>query len=406
VTRRPLFTLYVADAISRTGNVMTLLAIPWFVLQTTGSAARTGVVAAFHFLPVVIASFFGGTVVDRVGFRRMSVISDLASAATVAAIPAIYLTVGLPFWLLLVLVFLGALLDAPGTTARRALMPDAAIQAGWGFERASGVSAAVERGSRLAGAPIAGLLIALFGAAHVLWIDAATFLVSAALVAVGIPRSVVASRAERTSYLTDLKDGLRFLRASRVIAAIVITVCLTNFIDSWIGVLLPLYADEVFSSAVMLGIMSGAVGGGSVIGALLYAARGRGLSRFRIFASCFVVVSLEFFALAVFPPRAVVVVGMLIAGIAAGPLNPIIDTVIFEQVPVEMRGRVLGVIHSAAWMSIPLGVMAAGFLAETIGLQATLLSAGLAYVAVTGSIWFNPAMRGMDARPLPEAAAA
>jgi MFS family permease len=405
-TRRPLITLYIADAVSRTGNVMTLLAIPWFVLQTTGSAARTGVVAAFHFLPVVIASFFGGTLVDRLGFRRMSVISDLASAATVAAIPALYLTVGLPFWLLLVLVFLGALLDAPGTTARRALLPDAATQAGWAFERASGVSAAVERGSRLGGAPIAGVLIALFGAAHVLWIDAATFLVSAALVALGIPRSVPAPSPEKPSYLTDLKDGLRFLRSSRVISAIVITVCLTNFIDSSIGVLLPLYADRVYSSAVMLGIMSGVLGGGSVIGALLYAARGRGLGRFRIFASCFVVVSLEFFVLAAFPPRAVVVAGMLVAGIAAGPLNPIIDTVIFEQVPAAMRGRVLGLIHSAAWMSIPLGVMVAGLLAETIGLRATLFSAGLAYVAVTTSIWLNPAMRDMDSRLLPEAAAA
>jgi MFS family permease len=143
-----------------------------------------------------------------------------------------------------------------------------------------------------------------------------------------------------------------------------------------------------------------------VIGALLYAARGRGLGRFRIFAMCFVVVSLEFFVLASFPALAIVVGGLLVTGIAAGPLNPIIDTVIFEQVPAAMRGRVLGVIHSAAWMSIPLGVMIAGFLAETIGLRATLLAAGIAYVAVTGSIWLNPAMRDMDSQPLPEAVAA
>jgi MFS family permease len=405
MTRRPLIALYVAGVVSRTGNVMTLLAVPWFVLQTTGSAARTGIVAAFHFLPVVIASFFGGALVDRLGFRRMSVISDIASAVTVAAIPALYLTVGLPFPLLLVLVFLGALLDAPGTTARRALLPDAATQAGWTLERASGVSAAVERGSRLAGAPIAGVLIALFGAAHVLWIDAVTFLASAALVVLGVSKPVRDTSPERSSYITELKEGVRFLRSSRVIMALVVTVCLTNLIDSSITVLLPLFADQVYSSAVMLGIASGVVGGGSVIGALLYAARGRDLGRFRIFASCFVVVSLEFFVLAAFPPRALVVVGLLIAGIAAGPLNPIIDTVIFEQVPIVMRGRVLGVIHSAAWMSIPLGVMIAGFLAETIGLRATLLSAGIAYVAVTTSIWLNPAMREMDSRPIPEAVA-
>jgi MFS family permease len=399
--RRPLVSLYVADAVSRTGNVMTLLAIPWFVLQTSGSAAKTGVVAAFHFLPVVVASFFGGTLVDRFGFRRMSVISDVLSAATVAAIPALHLTVGLPFGILLVLVFLGALLDTPGVTARRALLPDAAIQAGWTFERTIGVSAAIERGSRLAGAPFAGVLMALFGAVHVLWIDAATFLVSAALVALGVPRSIRDAGTRETSYLADLKDGFRFLRSSRVITAIVVTVCLTNFIDSSVGVLLPLYADEVYSSPVMLGIASGALGGGSVIGALVYAARGRGGRRFRIFASCFVVVSLEFFVLGVYPPLAVVVGGLIVAGAAAGPLNPIIDTVVFEQVPAAMRGRVLGAVHSAAWMSIPLGVMVAGFLAETIGLRATLISAGIAYLAITASIWLNPAMREMDPAPEP-----
>lgn len=380
---------------------MTLLAVPWFVLQTSGSAAKTGVVAAFHFLPVVVASLFGGALVDRLGFKRMSVISDVSSAVTVAAIPALHLTVGLPFGVLLALVFLGALLDAPGTTARRALLPDAAVKGGWTFERTSGVSAAIERGSRLAGAPIAGVLIAVLGAANLLWIDAATFLVSAVLIALGIPRTMRGEQEEPTTYLADLKEGFRFLRSSKILMAIVVTVCLTNFIDSSLGVLMPLYADEIYSSSVMLGVATGALGAGSVVGALLYAARGRKLGRFRVFAACFVVVSMEFFVLAAFPPRAVVVVGLFIAGIAAGPLNPIIDTVCFEHVPATMRGRVFGVIHSAAWMSIPLGVMVAGLLAEAIGLRTTLLAAGVAYVAVTGSIWLNPAMRSMDAAPAP-----
>lgn len=380
---------------------MTLLAIPWFVLQTSGSAAKTGVVAAFHFLPVVVAGFFGGTLVDRFGFRRVSVLSDVLSAVTVAAIPALHLTVGLPFGVLLVLVFLSALLDAPGSTARRALLPDAATEGGWTFERASGVSAAIERGSRLAGAPLAGLLIAMLGAANLLWIDAATFLVSAVVVTAGVPRTIRGEKEAPTSYLADLKEGFHFLRSSKVLMAIIVTVCLTNFIDSSLGVLMPVYADEIYSSAVMLGIATGALGAGSVVGALLYAARGRGLGRFRVFAGCFVVVSMEFFVLAAFPPRVLVVSGLFIAGIAAGPLNPIIDTVSFEHVPATMRGRVFGVIHSAAWMSIPLGVMVAGLLAEAIGLRATLLAAGAAYIAVTGSIWLNPAMRAMDALPEP-----
>jgi MFS family permease len=404
--RRPLLALFAADIVSMTGNVITLVAIPWFVLQTTGSPAKTGLVSAFHFLPIVVANFFGGTLVDRVGFKTMSVISDLASAASVAAIPALHMTVGLPFGALIALVFLGALLDSPGATARRALLPDASTQAGWPFERSTGVAAAIERGSRMAGGPIAGVLIATVGAANLLWVDAATFLFSAVVTGVIVPNTMHGRREERATYFAELKEGLRFLRSSSLLLAIVVTVCITNLLDSSIGVLMPIYADEVYSSALMLGIGTGALGAGSVAGALLYAVLGRGLSRFRVFAACFVVVSLEFFVLALFPPPAVMATGVFIAGLAAGPLNPIIDTVSFEQIPASMRGRVFGVVHSAAWMSIPIGVLAAGVIVESIGLRPTLLITGIAYVAVTGSIWVNPAMRGMDAQPSPERLAA
>ncbi|MDQ4058578.1 MAG: MFS transporter, partial [Actinomycetota bacterium] len=114
----PLLVLFGANAVSLTGNVMTLTAVPWFVLQTTGSAAMTGIIASLNFLPIVLANLFGGAFVDRLGYKRASVIADLTSGFTVALIPLLYVTVGLPFWLLGALVFLGALLDAPGSTAR------------------------------------------------------------------------------------------------------------------------------------------------------------------------------------------------------------------------------------------------------------------------------------------------
>src|SRR5512134_1376280 len=122
--RAPLLALYVADAVSLVGNVVAQLAVPWFVLVTTGSAALTGLAIFFNFLPIVLAAFFGGVVVDRLGFRAASIVADLASASAVAAIPLLHSTVGIELWQLMALVFLGALLDAPGTTARQALFPD------------------------------------------------------------------------------------------------------------------------------------------------------------------------------------------------------------------------------------------------------------------------------------------
>lgn len=61
---------------------MAAIAIPWFVLQTTGSTAQTGIAAFFSITPIVLAMFFGGTVVDRVGYKRVSVLADLTSSVT------------------------------------------------------------------------------------------------------------------------------------------------------------------------------------------------------------------------------------------------------------------------------------------------------------------------------------
>jgi MFS family permease len=159
-TRLPLFALLTANAVSMIGNVLTMIAIPWFVLQTTGSATQTGVTGFFSILPVVLAGLLGGALIDRAGYKRTSIIADLASGVTVALIPVMFFTVGLEFWQLMVLVFCGALLDAPGSTARAALIPELAALADMPIERATSLNHIVERTSRLIGAPLAGLLIA------------------------------------------------------------------------------------------------------------------------------------------------------------------------------------------------------------------------------------------------------
>lgn len=106
----PLYSLFIANAISLVGNVFSLIAIPWFVLQTTGSATQTGITGFFTILPVVLAGFLGGTLIGRLGYKRTSIIADLASGLTTAMIPMFYFTIGLEFWQLI----LGLLISANG----------------------------------------------------------------------------------------------------------------------------------------------------------------------------------------------------------------------------------------------------------------------------------------------------
>src|SRR5687768_8809028 len=91
--KRPLGALLAADGISQAGNWLTMVAVPWFVLETTGSPARAGLTAAAEAFAIVVAGFFGGALVDRLGHKRTSIIGDLASGATVALIPLLYHTV-------------------------------------------------------------------------------------------------------------------------------------------------------------------------------------------------------------------------------------------------------------------------------------------------------------------------
>lgn len=397
--RAPLLALFAANAVSLTGNVAALVAIPWFVLQTTGSATKTGITAFAGLLPVVLSGLFGGALVDRLGYRRTSIVADVASALAVAAIPLLHSTVGLEFWQLVVLVFLGGLLDAPGGTARAALLPDVATRAGWSFERATGATAVVERFARLAGAPLAGVLIAATGATNVLWIDAASFLVSAALVAVGVPRPAVEREPRKTSYRRELREGYAFLRADRTLAVLVFIVSLTNLFDAVAMIALPVLAHDIYKSALSLGLMTAAGGAGSVLGALAFAAIGHRLSRRAVFTWGFIFVTLSFPVAAFFPPLAVLLVAKTISGLASGPLNPVIDTVFMERVPAGMRGRVFGVTQAAAWVAIPLGVLVAGAVIEAIGLRATLLLSGAAYLTITIAARFSTALRDLDRRP-------
>src|SRR5215210_6536856 len=126
--RISLYGLLAANAVSLLGNTVAAVAIPWFVLVTTGSAARTGVAAFFPTAPLALGALFGGTVADRVGARTTSVLSDLASAGAIAGIPLLHAVGALEFWQLLAFGFLGALFDAPGQAAREALLPELAAR--------------------------------------------------------------------------------------------------------------------------------------------------------------------------------------------------------------------------------------------------------------------------------------
>jgi MFS family permease len=166
----------------------------------------------------LLAPILGGPFVDRVGFRRGTVLADVASAATVASIPALHLAGLLEYWMIVVLVLILSSINSLGDIAKLALVPALARLAQMPPERVNARDRAVARLGSVLGPFLAGALIAGIGAANVLFVDAGTFCVSALLVAVGVPRSVDAGerqsvQASGRRYLSELADGLRFVRS-------------------------------------------------------------------------------------------------------------------------------------------------------------------------------------------------
>src|SRR5215212_3730785 len=177
--RLPILALLCANAISLLGNQLTLIAVPWFVLQTTGSATKTGFTGFFSLLPLLNGGVFGGLIVDRLGFRRASILADLGSGLMVALVPLLYHTIGLEYWQLLALVFLRSLVGTPGGTARQGLLPDLVALSGFGRERINVTLQGIGTLPALFGAPLARLLIVALHPSNLLCLDAASFMISA-----------------------------------------------------------------------------------------------------------------------------------------------------------------------------------------------------------------------------------
>jgi MFS family permease len=247
-TRRPLYGWLVAEALSLTGTRISMIALPWFVLTTTGSPTQTGLVALAEMLPLVLLKVLGGPIIDKVGPRRISIGCDVASVAAVGAIPLLHALDLLSFVGFLALVAVAGALRGPGDGAKTAMIPSLVATAGVPMERATGLSATVERGASLIGFAFAGALVAAIGPVQALVVDAVSFGLCALLTAwatrgLGGPVPVDPEQAETPArYAEQLRDGWRFLRGDRVLLGVAVMVAFTNLVDlAWSAVLIPVW---------------------------------------------------------------------------------------------------------------------------------------------------------------------
>ena len=303
------------------------------------------------------------------------------SAVAVAAIPVLYAADALSFWLLAALAFAGALFDGPGQAARQALLPELAGEAGVPLERANSLFTATEHVSYVAGAPLAGILIAAIGAPATLWLDAVSFVVSGAAVLLFVPSVRHVAVAVPRRYLSEVLDGLRFVAGDSVVSAFLFITMVGNLIMAALApVILPVYARQVFDSPSQLGFMIAAYGVGGLIGTAIFGALTGRLSRRGFYTIALIGMPLSAAAIALLPPLGVLLLALAALGTCPGVLVPLRNTVLQERTPPALRGRLFSTLQAAQLTVVPFGLLATGLLLEAAGLTPALVlfAAGLA----------------------------
>jgi MFS family permease len=407
--RRAFNVLLSATLLSVAGDGITQIGVPWFVLMSTGSPGKAGVVALCTMLPAAVGSLLGGTVVDRGGAWRVSVVSDAACCMVVMTVPVLRLAGALHFWELCALLALAGLLHAPGNTARAVMLPALARRSHLPLPRAAGLSAGAARAASIIGSAAGGVLVTALGAGNALFVDAGTFAASAVLIAAGIRRAdlATAGQAPRAQsgrrggrYRRDVRDGLRLVTATPLLLGITALTLIAQCLDQgWSGVILPVDVRDKLHSVLVLGTAESAFAVGALVGAVIYTSLAERLPRWPVFTLGFIIVGMPRFAVAALTASAAPLVSiMAIEGLACGPLNPITISITYRLTPEHMRGRAIGTMTATALAATPFGALAAGTLIDSVGLTATTAVFGCVYFAVTLIPAVFPLFRKMSER--------
>jgi H+ antiporter protein len=405
--RGPILLILFAALMAGAGNGISIVALPWLVLQRNGSALDASIVAMAGTLPLLVATLIAGAAVDYVGRRRVAMISDALSAMSVAAVPVLALTFGvhvINVAVLAGLAALGALFDPAGITARETMLPEAATRAGWTLDHANSVYEAIFNLAYIVGPGIGGLLIATLGGINTMWVTASFFGLS--ILAIAVLRLEGTGKPDRLALpegvWAGIIEGLRFVWNNKVLRTLAfVDLAATGLYMPMESVLFPKYFTDRDEPA-QLGWVLMALSIGGLVGALGYAVLSKYMSRRATMLTAVLTLGVAMTLIAFLPPLPVILVLCAVVGLVYGPIAPIYNYVMQTRAPQHLRGRVVGVMGSLAYAAGPLGLIVAGPLADAAGLHATFLALSLPMLLLGVLAVFLPALRDLDREPAVE----
>ena len=365
----------------------------WLVLGLTDSQFALGVTSAASTAPILLLSVFAGVLADRMDLRKLLAATQLGAAAVAAVLAVLTVTGVVAFWHVLVLAVLSGAAGALASPAFQAVVSTIVDRSAIG--NAVALNSAQFNLSRVLGPTVAGLVIAAGSLALAFFANAiALVIVAIVIFSLPIRRASGAGRVE-ASIWANLIDGVRYVRAERTIALLVLLAAIPAlFILNYL-VLMPVFARDILDvGAPGLGLLNASLGVGALTGAISVAILrpGGGSGRLALLGLASASVGLIVFGLSTLLPLSCAALAVL--GASQVAYYATTNTLIQVLVSPRLRGRVLSLYVLTSLGVIPFGNLIAGAVAERFGAPLALAGGGTVTLMILAAVAISfPSLR-------------
>jgi MFS transporter, DHA3 family, macrolide efflux protein len=383
VRTRDFGLLWWGQLTSQIGEGLNKVALLWFVYTLTGSALKMTIVGLIQTIPPLLFGPMIGVYLDRLPKKTVMIWVDLIRTAMTFLIPALYALDLLSLSGLYILIFLTSIVStifgpALVSAVPRLVRPTELVTANALIQGTNNIGL-------LLGPAISGVLIAVMGAENVLYVNSATFLMSALCLMPMRLHETWMSAADKgglsSSVLDDLKVGFRFVFGSKsLIFLLVILSALYNLGASAFVFILPVYAKEFLQvGPVQLGWLWSALGVGMLIVSTWLAWRHQGdiHSRLRLIVLGMTVGGLAVCSLSLLETPIVAAAVVTVVGGSTAIMNPVVWALLQEVTPEHLMGRVLTTFSTGSMAAAMAGMTGFGWIADAVGPAQSLIGLGL-----------------------------
>jgi MFS family permease len=356
---------------STLGDIMTRVALTWFVYETTNSARALGVLTLCYTGPVILGGLSAGWLLDRFDRRRVMLVDSLLRGGVVMLVPFLYATGQLALWhIYAVAALYGGLMMIP-LAGGPTLVPDLVSKRDLATANALETLSFTLTG--VIGPPVAGVLIARIGAPNVAIFDAATYFVFALALAGIRPVRQESTPSPVTNQSYHLKDAFRLLSGNTILLSTTLMFMAFNLGFGLILVWLPIYADRVLDGGPELyGVLLGFMAIGEVLSSILAGGLIFTLSLGTLICLAQFLAGVTLGLLLLSQNSGWVMFSLSLFGFFHAPLTIWAQTLRMQIIPEALRGRTFALLRTLMQSTNPVGGILAGFLLPILGIPAMI----------------------------------